>query len=143
MQWMPFTLLFVHKYFDEGKRFSLYWASLFYVIQITASEHHAIFFSILILLFAFILGSQRGSLRSKKFFRDAVPPVLIAGTVAAIYFFPYLQVAHEFGFQRDIAEQSAYGAALVTFFSLPNSYFLGPSIGSASCVHPTESWHIH
>ena len=44
IQWMPFTLLFIHKYFDNGKRVFLYGAFLFYLIQITASAYHAILF---------------------------------------------------------------------------------------------------
>ena len=44
IQWMPFTLLFIHKYFNNGKRVFLYGAFLFYLIQITASAYHAILF---------------------------------------------------------------------------------------------------
>ena len=125
IQWMPFTLLFVHKYFDEGRRVFLYWASIFYLMQITASAYHGIFFSMILLLFVCILVFQQDNFRLEKFALDAGPPILIVGMIASIYFIPYLQEAHEFGFKRTIAEQSVYGAPLVTFFSLPSSYFFG------------------
>ena len=125
IQWMPFTLLFVHKYFDEGRRVFLYWASIFYLMQITASAHHGIFFSMILLLFVCILVFQQDNFRLEKFALDAGPPILTVGMIASIYFIPYLQEAHEFGFKRTIAEQSAFGAPLVSFFSLPSSYFFG------------------
>ena len=124
IQWMPFTLFFVHKYFDKGRSVFLYWAALFYLIQITASAYHGIFFSIILLSFVLILFRHQDSFRLKKFALDAVLPISIVGTVASVYFIPHLQEAHEFGFHRSIAEQSAYGAPLVTFFSSPNAYFL-------------------
>ena len=126
VQWMPFTLLYVHKYFDEGRRIFLYWASLFYLMQITATAYHGIFFSIILLLFVLILSHQQNNFRFKKFALDAALRVLIVGTVACIYFMPYLQEAHEFEFKRSIAEQSVYGASLATFFSLSSSHFFGP-----------------
>ena len=125
IQWMPFTLLFVHKYFDEGRRVFLYWASIFYLMQIMASAYHGIFFSMILLLFVCVLVFQQDNFRFKKFSLDAGPPILIVGMIASIYFIPYLKEAHEFGFIRTIAEQSAFGAPLTTFFSLPSSYFFG------------------
>jgi len=68
VQWMPFTLLFVHKYFEEGRRVFLYWASLFYLMQVTASAYHGIFFSVVLLLFVLILSSQQDSFRFRIFF---------------------------------------------------------------------------
>ena len=122
---MPFTLLFVHKYFDEGRRVFLYWASIFYLMQIMASAYHGIFFSMILLLFVCVLVFQQDNFRFEKFSLDAGPPILIVGMIASIYFIPYLKEAHEFGFIRTIAEQSAFGAPLTTFFSLPSSYFFG------------------
>ena len=94
-------------------------------MQITASAYHGIFFSMILLLFVCILVFQQDNFRLEKFALDAGPPILTVGMIASIYFIPYLQEAHEFGFKRTIAEQSAFGAPLVTFFSLPSSYFFG------------------
>ena len=139
IQWMPFTLLFVHKYFDEGRRVFLYWASIFYLMQIMASAYHGIFFSIVLLLFVLILFLSQDNFGFKKFALDAVLPLLIVGTVATAYFIPYLQEAHEFGFNRSISEQSAYGAPLATFFSLPSSHFFGSWTSHLSHVDGSTS----
>ena len=125
IQWMPFVLFFVHKYFDKGKRIYIYWAALFYLMQITASAYHGIFFSMLLLLFVVILFFQQNNFTFKKIILDVAPLALIIGTVAWVYFTPYLQEANEFGFKRSIVDQSTYGAPLATFFSLPDSYFFG------------------
>ena len=139
IQWMPFTLLFVHKYFDERKRVFLYWASVFYLMQITASAYHGIFFSMILLLFVCILVFQQDDFRFGKFALDAGPPILIVGTVATAYFIPYLQEAQEFGFNRSISEQSEYGAPLATFFSLPSSHFFGSWTSHLSHVDGSTS----
>jgi hypothetical protein len=123
IQWMPFTLVFIHKYFDEGRRIFLSWAAFFYLIQITASAYHGIFFSIILLMAIFILFFQQNNFKFKKLALDAAFPILIVGTIASAYFIPYLQEAYEFGFKRSIAEQSVYGAPIATFFSLPSSYY--------------------
>jgi len=125
IQWMPFTLVFVHKYFDEGRRIFLYWAALFYLIQITASAYQGIFFSIILLMAVFILFFQQSDFKFKKLALDAALPIFLVGAVASTYFIPYLQEANEFGFKRNISEQSAYGAPIATFFSLPSSYIFG------------------
>ena len=125
IQWMPFTLVFVHKYFDKGRKIFLYWAAFFFLIQITASAYQGIFFSIILLMAVFILFFQQSDFKLKKFALDAALPILLVGAVASAYFIPYLQEANEFGFKRSISEQSAYGAPIATFFSLPSSYFFG------------------
>jgi hypothetical protein len=126
IQWMPFILFFIHKYFNEQRRVFLYWASLFYLIQITASAYHGVFFSIILLVFVLILIYQQNNFRLEKFALDVVTPIVIVGTISAAYYIPYLHYAREFGFERSIVEQSAYGAPLASFFSSPRSYFLSP-----------------
>ena len=139
IQWMPFGLFFIHKYFDGGRQIFLYWASFFYLIQITASAYHGIFFSIILLLVVCVLVCQKDNFWGKKFALDVVPPMLIVGMIASIYFIPYLQEAQEFGFNRSISEQSAYGAPLATFFSLPSSHFFGSWTSHLSHVDGSTS----
>ena len=119
IQWIPFVLFFVHKYFDEGRKVFLYWASLFYLVQVTASAYYGIFFSIILFLFVGILFNQQKKIKFRKIALEAILPILIVGMVAGAYFIPYLHEAHEFGFKRNIAEQSVYGSPLATFFALP------------------------
>jgi hypothetical protein len=66
IQWIPFVLFFNHKYFDEGRKVFLYWASLFYLVQVTASAYYGIFFSIILLLFVGILFNQQKKLNLEK-----------------------------------------------------------------------------
>lgn len=126
MQWMPLTLLFIHNYIEQGKKAHLYWASLFFSLQITASAHHGIFFSIIVLAFAAILCFQQKIWCWEKFLSDAVGPVIITVIVGAVCYFPYLKVSHNFGFSRPFSEQIRYGADLETYLSAAHSYFLGP-----------------
>lgn len=126
MQWMPFTFLFVHKYIDEGKKANLFWAALFYSLQIMASAHHAILFSIILLAFVTIIYSQQQLWSWKKILSDTLrPAVMILGVGVASYF-PYWKVSQNFGVSRPFSEQIRYGADLDTYLSAAHSYFLGP-----------------
>jgi hypothetical protein len=126
MQWMPFTLLFIHKYFAEKKNSWLYLASLFYILQITASAHYAIFFTVILLAFIAILFFQQRLLSWSEFLQDALWPVLITLAVGGMCYLPYLRVTQNFGFSRSIFNQIRYGADLETYLSAAHSYFLGP-----------------
>ncbi len=126
MQWMPFTFLFIHKYFDEGKKAHLYWAALFFSLQITASAHYAIFFSIIVLTFVCILCFQQKFWSWQKFFSDGIGPVITTLIVGGVCYFPYWEVTQNFGFSRSLSNQFGYGADLENYLSAAHSYFLGP-----------------
>jgi len=126
MQWMPFTFLFIHKYFDEGRKTYLYWAALFFSLQITASAHYAFFFSIIVLAFVGILCFQQKIWSWKKFFSDGVGPVVMTLIVGGVCYFPFWRVTQNFGFSRSLGDQLGYGADLENYLSAAHSYFLGP-----------------
>jgi len=132
MQWMPFTLLFAHKYFDQKRPCHLYWAALFFGLQVTASAHYFILFSLFVSTFVVILCIQNNVLLSRSFYRDAALPVILVLVPAVLIYFPYSQVSQNYGFKRTIADQVFYGLPLSSFFSFPNSYFLQPLTGGPS-----------
>ena len=78
MQWMPFTLLYIHKYFDQKKCFNLYVAAIFYALQATASAHYFVLFSLFLLVFIAIIAFQNNALASRWFYKDAVLPFVLA-----------------------------------------------------------------
>jgi len=120
MQWMPFTLLFTHKYFDEKKITCLYWSALFFGLQTTACATYFILFSLFILVFVIILGTQNNVLRSRRFYRDAAAPFALALAPAVYNYLPYLEASHNFGFKRSIATQAYYGLPIFSFLSVPD-----------------------
>jgi len=126
MQWMPFTLLFAHKYFDQKKRCHLYWAALFFGLQVTASGYYFILFSLFVAVFVIILCNQNNMLLSRSFYRDATLPVMLALAPAVLNYFPYFQVSQNYGFKRTIADQAFYGLPLRSFFLAPHDYFFQP-----------------
>jgi hypothetical protein len=126
MQWMPLTFLSIHKYIDEGKKVNLYWASLFFCLQILASAHYAILFSLILLVFITIIGSQQNFWSWKKIYIDALGPAIMALIAGIGGYFPYWKVSQNFGISRPFSEQIRYGADLDTYLSAAHSYFLGP-----------------
>ncbi|KMP12730.1 hypothetical protein UR09_00095 [Candidatus Nitromaritima sp. SCGC AAA799-A02] len=133
MQWMPFTLLFIHKYFDHKRSIYLYWAALFFGLQTTACETYFILFSLVVLIFVIILGVQNNAFRLRSFYRDAATPFVLALIPPAFNYFPYWEVSRNFGFKRSIATQVFYGLPISSFLSVP----------SAKLFQPLNEWFGH
>jgi hypothetical protein len=129
MQWMPFTLLYIHKYFNEKRARHLYCAAIFFGLQTTACETYLILFSIIAMVFILILCHQNNTWRSKVFYRDASAPVILALIPALINYFPYWEVSRNYGFERSIATQAFYGLPLDSFFLAPGAFFFEHFVG--------------
>ena len=123
MQWMPFTLLYIHKYFDEKKCFNLYVAAIFYALQTTASAHYFVLFSLFLLVFIAILGFQNNALASRWFYKDAALPFVLAMSFTILNYFPFYEVSQNYNFERSIATQAYYGLPISSFFNATGSYF--------------------
>jgi len=123
MQWMPFTLLYIHKYFDGKKCFNLYVAAIFYALQTMASAHYFILFSLFLLVFIVILGFQNNALASRSFYKDAALPFVIAISFVFLNYFPFYEVSQNYNFKRSIATQAYYGLPISSFFNATGSYF--------------------
>ncbi|MBF0456908.1 MAG: hypothetical protein HQK99_03330 [Nitrospirae bacterium] len=124
MQWMPLTLVFVHRYFSTHKTSNLIIAAVFFSLVSASTGYYFMSFSILCAIVFIFHILKSGDCRRKAFYKAAVPAVMIVIATAASIYFPYLQVHRNFKFTRSFSEQIGYGASLENYLSSANSYVL-------------------
>lgn len=124
MQWMPLTLVFVHRYFNTHKASHLIIAAVFFSLVSASSGYYFMSFSILCAIVVLFHVLKDGYWRWKSFYKAAVPALLIIIATAALIYFPYLQVHRNFKFTRPFSEQIGYGASLENYLSSQGSYVL-------------------
>ena len=116
VQWMPFTLAYLHAYLDEGRRRALRIAIAFFSLQALTSGHGAVFLVVAAgCLVAFRLALGRSIALLSRLPRDVgligiallLPTLLIA--------IPYRAVQNEMGLRRALAESPS----AVSFLASP------------------------
>jgi hypothetical protein len=129
MQWMPFTLIFINKYFENNIRSNLYWAAVFYCLQITASAVYFILFSNFLFFFVFIKLYINKFGQWKLLIKDSVVPCFLTLIVILTNYLPYWDMSREHQLARSIGVQVYYGASLLSFLHHSHSYFLKDLLG--------------
>ena len=111
VQWIPFSLAFLHAYLDFGERRDLWWACAFFGLQALTSGHGAVFLAVsagLLVIWRIALGEP---LRPVKRIRDlGLPGGLLIG-IGSVLFLPYRTVQIEVGLRRTL--EDAYDFAPV------------------------------
>jgi hypothetical protein len=117
IQWVPFSLAFLHKYFDDGRARHLRLATGFFTLQALTSGHGAVF---LLLAMLVVIGCRfasgetlavTGRLRA-----FGLPGVLLLVPVVLILI-PYRQVQTEMGLTRAVDE----------WLTVPSSFLASPA----------------
>lgn len=121
IQWIPFSLAFLHAYLDEGRPLHLRLAVAFFALQALSSGHGAVFLivgSLGLLTYRVALGEPVAPARR---LRDLGWQGALLGAPIALSVLPYLAVQREMGLKRSL-ENWAVGAS--SFIASP-SHFQG------------------
>jgi hypothetical protein len=104
VQWMPFTLAFLHAYFDTGRRRDLWLACACFSLQALTSGHGAVFLLVAVLslvVYRLIRGEPVDAVRR---LRDLSIPGVVLLAPAALIIIPYRVVQVEMGLRRVLGE---------------------------------------
>jgi hypothetical protein len=104
VQWIPFCLLFLHRYLDGGKRRHLLAAVAFFTLQATFSGHGAVFLGVSGVALVLYHALVRPAFSWRHFLRDLGPAGLLLIGLSAPLAWPYLVVERESGFSRSLEE---------------------------------------
>jgi hypothetical protein len=111
---IPLAFLFLHRYFDHGRRRDILAFAFFFILQVLANGYYALFLSFFVALFILVK-----AVREKKIFRVrfwgelALAGVLIAA-VAGPFILQYVKIQKDMGFQRDIGASARPKSFLAT-----------------------------
>jgi hypothetical protein len=119
IQWLPFTLAFLHSYLDTGRRRDLRLAAMFFSLQALSSGHGAVFTALAgsaLVIYRVVLG-ERIDLRRR------VEDLGVAGVVlllpAVLVMLPYLVVQREMQLRRSLEDASTWAVSAVSFLASP------------------------
>jgi hypothetical protein len=142
IQWVPFTLAFLHLYLDTGRRRDLLLAALFFSLQALSSGHGAVFAALAggaLILYRVVLGEPVDMVRRMK-------DLGIAGVVlllpALLVMLPYLAVQREMQLRRSLEDASTWSVSPVSFLASPThvhefllSRFISPRVNDEAWAY--------
>jgi hypothetical protein len=117
MQWIPFTLAYLHAYFDTGRARDLRMALAFAVLQVLCGGHGAVFLGV---AGGFVVASRLAlgePLSLVKRVRDFGVAGLLLLTPVILMVLPYRRVQQEMGLRRTLENWTV----------TPSSYLASPS----------------
>ena len=119
IQWVPFTLAFLHSYLDTGRRRDLRLAALFFSLQALSSGHGAVFAALAggaLILYRVVLGEPVDMVRRMKDLGIAGAALLLP---AMLVMLPYLAVQREMQLRRSLEDASTWSVSAVSFLASP------------------------
>jgi hypothetical protein len=119
IQWVPFTLAFLHSYLDTGRRRDLRLAMLFFSLQALSSGHGAVFAALAggaLVVYRVALGEPLDLVRRMKDLGIAGAALLLP---ALLVMLPYLAVQREMQLRRSLEDASTWSVSAVSFLASP------------------------
>ncbi len=118
-QWIPFTFLFLHRFFARFKTSDLVLFCVFFVIQALSSSYIALFTAMSVSLYAAYGLMSIPTVRSRRILLRLILAAGIVGIILLPTVLPYFQVQREMGFTRSINESVVYSAKLESYLAFP------------------------
>ena len=122
-QWMPFALLYLDKFLHRGNYRNLVLLYVFYILQVLSSWYLAFYTTISLAVYAlgiFILNKKvRKNLSCHSYILKLVLFIICTIAVVAPFAIPYIQVAQEYGFVRNLDEINSLSADVGDYFLTP------------------------
>jgi hypothetical protein len=119
IQWLPFTLAFLHSYLDTGRRRDLRLAAMFFSLQALSSGHGAVFTAFAaaaLVVYRVVLGERIDIGRRVKDFGLAGVALLVPAVLVTL---PYLAVQREMQLRRSLEDASTWAVSAVSFLASP------------------------
>lgn len=114
IHWLPFTLLFLHKYFDFRKSKYLFLFCIFFLLQGATSGHIGLYQVFVVTLFLFFVLISAGSFRLKDWIKLGIG-LGVTGVLLLPLYLPYMHLAKALNFMRSEEELIFYSASIENF----------------------------
>lgn len=119
-QWIPFTLLYLHRLYESGRLRFLIPFSIYLALQAVTCGYYGIFLFLFIGVFVLLVGPRL--LRSSAG-RVLLLKLASGGVAAAVvifpFFKPYMDLKNDSGLKRGIEETNQFSAQPGMYFSVP------------------------
>jgi hypothetical protein len=122
IQWIPFSLAFLHSYLDTGRKRDLRLAVAFFTLQVLSSGHGATFLAVAILCIVAYRVMLGEPLAIGRRVRDFGVTGLLLLVPVGLVLLPYRYVQTEMGLRRTL--DADWGAAPESFVASPSIFHL-------------------
>jgi len=109
--WIPFTVLYLQKYFDTFKRKYLIFSSLFFIAQMLSSWNNGAFLAFF-LAFVLIVNYRSILANFKAIARDSIIPAILVIVLILPFTVPYIKISLKNNFKYSLEEASRSSADL-------------------------------
>jgi hypothetical protein len=111
---IPLSFLFLHKYFEDGKLNHSVFFSLSFTLQALCCVYYGLFYvSILAVILPVFLLLHLKKINISFLLKLGVP-LILAGSMLAVFSLPYMSIFRTFGFQRGLAK----GADFINYLAV-------------------------
>ena len=117
--WIPFCLLFIHRFFEEPKFKHLLAVAIFYVLQVLSCAYYGQYLTVFAGLMAVYLALSSGCWRKVRFWRDMAILLALTGAVLLPYFLLFIKVHQKMLFVRSMWEVKFFSAELQHYLAVP------------------------
>jgi|GEM_PF-362658 len=123
-QWMPFTILYLHRVMRSKAKRDLALLTIFFNLQALSSYYYAFFMAISVGLLLLLYMMLERRLWTHNLTLLLVLFILITGIINLPLAKPYFDNSRELGFERPLGEIKWYGATLVDYITAPANNWL-------------------
>jgi hypothetical protein len=119
VQWIPFSLAFLHSYAKGGRRRDLLAALGFFTLQALTSGHGGLFLLLALLALVTWLAVLRALVPLRRLVKDAGVPALALLALNAAFAAPYFLVQREAGLRRTLGAVYDWAPDAASFLAAP------------------------
>jgi hypothetical protein len=111
---IPLTFLFLHRYFDHGRRRDILAFAFFFILQVLANGYYALFLSFFAALFILVKAVQKKRIFRVHFWLELVLAGVLIAAAAGPFTLQYVKIQKDMGFRRDIGASARPKSFLAT-----------------------------
>jgi hypothetical protein len=119
VQWIPFCLVFLHRYLKTGRRRDLLGAIAFFTAQALSSGHGGLFLAVSVAALVAYHAAMVARLSWRTLLRDIGVGGLLILAINLPFLWPYVQLKRELGFKRSIRSAYAWSPSPASFLTSP------------------------
>jgi hypothetical protein len=127
-QWIPFTFLYLLRFFRNPRWKYLLFFSLFFVLQALSCGYYALFLSLFVGICIIYFLTVKKELRQVKVISKIIIFLVVCFLLILPFFYPYIEVKKEMGFHRTLQEATNLSAYGVSYLAAPPNNMLWSKI---------------
>jgi len=127
-QWIPFTFLYLLRFFRKPRWKYLLLFSLFFVLQALSCGYYALFLSLFVGICIIYFLAVKKELHQIKVINKIIIILVVCFLIILPFFYPYMEVRKEMGFRRALSEATDLSAYGVSYLAAPPNNILWSKI---------------